>query len=382
MPTPFTPGVYVQEVASGARPIQGVGTSTAAFVGSAPDRTAHVGEPVAVAGYMAFQRAFVGESEAPCPLATAVAGFFQNGGSYCYVLNLGAHAGESLSAADLRPLDAIEDISLLAAPGYADGASHKALADNCAEHAGRFAILDAPLAIEPLNRLARAYAGDDRLRPEDEPAGRAALYVPWIVTADALTGERVSQPPSGHIAGLYARTDGLRGVWKAPAGVDANLRGVLGLVRAISPAEQNQLNPDGVNCIRPLAEGIRVWGARTLADAGSEYRYVPVRRLVTMISQSLQRGLRWVVFEPNDEPLWKSIRRDAGAFLHTLWRDGALQGAKPEEAFFVKCDAETTTQDDIDNGRVNCIVGIAPVRPAEFVLLQISQSAGRDGGEN
>lgn len=360
----LAPGVYVEEVSGGARPIEAVGTSTAGFLGNAPAAN-HLREPKAVTSYAAFQRLYPGSGAAPNVLATAVAGFFANGGSYCYVVNLGPKA-KVVKSEDLLLLDAMEGISLIAAPGYVDAESYEAIIGDCERRGDRFAILETPPDFDGNERPAR---------PRQSDRGHAAVYTPWIETLDAETGERVAQPPAGHLAGLFSRTDAERGVHKAPA--NAPIVGALGLTRAISSAEQERLNPVGVNCIRVFSNGLRVWGARTLADSSSEWRYVPVRRLVTMISQSVERGTRWVVFEPNDLSLWKSIRRDISAFLHALWRDGALAGAKPEDAFFVRCDSTTTTQADIDAGRVVALVGIAPVRPAEFVIIRIGQSAGQ-----
>ncbi len=380
MATYKTPGVYIEEVSGGARPIEAVGTSTAAFFGRAPDAEAASRTPTWITSFAEFQRVFVGDLAAAktggSVLANAVAGFFANGGSYCSVINLGRADGP-LTADDMLLIDAIDGISLVAAPGSSDPASHDALIGDCERHGDRFAILDTPAEIDPLDRFRHpAQTGEDSdtggLRPRTSEQGFAAVYTPWILMVDALSGERTTQPPSGHLAGVYARTDAERGVHKAPA--NTYLRGALDLTRRISDAEQDILNPLGINCIRSFDDGIRVWGARTLADSASDWRYVPVRRLVTMISQSIARGTRWVVFEPNDEPLWKAVRRDIGAFLHTLWRDGALVGTKPEEAFFVKCDRETMTQDDIDNGRLVALVGVAPLRPAEFVILRIGQS--------
>jgi phage tail sheath protein FI len=181
-------------------------------------------------------------------------------------------------------------------------------------------------------------------------------------------------PPSGHMAGIWARTDAVRGVHKAPANETVN--GALNLTYRLTRDEQGVLNDVGVNCIRLFARsGIRVWGARTRADAASEWRYVNVRRLFCMIEESLAEGTNWIVFEPNDRTLWKHIRRDIGAFLTRVWRDGALFGSTPDEAFFVKCDDETNPPDVIDAGQVVAIVGIAPVKPAEFVVFQVMQSA-------
>jgi phage tail sheath protein FI len=202
----------------------------------------------------------------------------------------------------------------------------------------------------------------------------AALYFPRIRVSNPLHGYQLEDfAPCGTVAGVMARTDAARGVWKAPAGVEANLQGVLGLSINQQPAgltdlENGQLNPVGINCLRNLPGiGHVVWGARTLEGAdklASQWKYVPVRRLALFLEESLYRGTQWVVFEPNDEPLWAQIRLNLGGFLHTLFRQGAFQGATPREAYFVKCDKETTTQTDIDNGIVNIVVGFAPLKPA------------------
>ena len=187
--------------------------------------------------------------------------------------------------------------------------------------------------------------------------------------------------PCGVIAGIFARTDATRGVWKSPAGLDAALNGIAGLQVNLSDGENGQLNPLGINSLRsfPVA-GHVVWGARTLRGAdsmGDEYKYIPVRRLALFIEETLYRGTQWVVFEPNDEPLWAQIRLNLGAFMQNLFRQGAFQGKSPREAYFVKCDKETTIQNDIDRGIVNIVVGFAPLKPAEFVIIKIQQIAGQ-----
>jgi phage tail sheath protein FI len=186
--------------------------------------------------------------------------------------------------------------------------------------------------------------------------------------------------PCGAAAGVFARTDAQRGVWKAPAGIDATLAGVPQLSVSLTDDENGDLNQLGVNCLRsfPLI-GQVVWGSRTLRGAdqfADEYKYIPVRRTALFIEESLFRGTKWVVFEPNDEPLWAQIRLNVGAFMHNLFRQGAFQGQTPREAYFVKCDKETTTQNDINLGIVNIVVGFAPLKPAEFVIIKIQQIAG------
>jgi phage tail sheath protein FI len=185
---------------------------------------------------------------------------------------------------------------------------------------------------------------------------------------------------SGTLAGLCATTDATRGVWKAPAGTEARLRSVQALDYQLTDRENGVLNPLGVNCLRTFPVfGTVAWGARTLDGAdvqASEWKYVPVRRLALFLEESLFRGTQWVVFEPNDEPLWSQIRLNVGAFLQNLFRQGAFQGTTPRDAYFVKCDAQTTTQDDINRGIVNVVVGFAPLKPAEFVIIRIQQMAG------
>jgi phage tail sheath protein FI len=187
--------------------------------------------------------------------------------------------------------------------------------------------------------------------------------------------------PSGVAAGVYARIDSARGVWKAPAGTEATLSGVQSMVYKLTDPENGVLNPLGLNCFRTFPiYGSVLWGARTLVGADaltSQWKYVPVRRMALFLEESLYRGTKWVVFEPNDEPLWAAIRLNVGTFMHDYFRKGAFQGQTPDQAYFVKCDSETTTQSDIDNGIVNILVGFAPLKPAEFVVIQIEQLAGQ-----
>ena len=210
----------------------------------------------------------------------------------------------------------------------------------------------------------------------------AALYFPYLRQPDPLQENRLADfAPCGAVAGIMARTDGQRGVWKAPAGNDATLNGVVELTAKLTDGENGQLNPLAVNCLRAFpVTGRVVWGARTLRGAdqlASEWKYVPVRRLALFLEESLFRGSQWVVFEPNDEPLWAQIRLNVGAFMHDLFRQGAFQGKTPREAYLVKCDSETTTQSDINRGIVNVVVGFAPLKPAEFVIIKIQQLAGQ-----
>ena len=210
----------------------------------------------------------------------------------------------------------------------------------------------------------------------------AVVYYPQVRLSDPLRENRLeSFPPSGLMAGLMARTDSLRGVWKAPAGIEATLSGVREFSYKLNDGENGRLNPLGVNCLRNFpVYGNIAWGARTMEGAdqlASEWKYLPVRRLALYLQESLYRGTQWVVFEPNDEPLWAQIRLNIGAFMNNLFRQGAFQGKSPREAYLVKCDKETTTQNDIDRGIVNIIIGFAPLKPAEFVILKFQQLAGQ-----
>ncbi|MCW2603323.1 MAG: tail protein, partial [Pseudonocardiales bacterium] len=213
------------------------------------------------------------------------------------------------------------------------------------------------------------------LRPRRSDGGWGAVYFPHLWVRDPFSGERIQVPPSGHIAGIWARTDATRGVHKAPA--NETVRGALDLTQRLTDQEQGVLNDAGVNAIRFFSsDGIKVWGARTLADPSSEWRYLNVRRLITMVEESIVNSTRWIVFEPNDPALWKAIRRDVTAFLTRLWRDGALFGRTPEESFFVRCDSETNPPEVIDAGQVVTLIGLAPVKPAEFIVFRISQFQG------
>ncbi len=206
----------------------------------------------------------------------------------------------------------------------------------------------------------------------------SAVFFPQLTVTEA--DQSIQVGPSGAVAGLMARIDASRGVWKAPAGTEADLRGVIGLQYRLSDDENGVLNPRGVNTIRIFPNGIVNWGARTMDgddDFASEWKYIPVRRTALFIEESLYRGLKWVVFEPNDEPLWSQVRLNVGAFMHDLFRQGAFQGRTKQEAYFVKCDSETTTQNDINLGRVNIWVGFAPLKPAEFVILYLQQMTGQ-----
>jgi phage tail sheath protein FI len=410
--TYLAPDIYVEEISSGARPIEGVGTSTAGFVGTAPRPDVFLNEPVAINNWSQFVSLFVAETSVSTALSNAVYGFFQNGGTRCYVVNIAP--GQPLAGGKTRSgidaLEQVDEVAIVAAPGYTDPASYDAIIAHCEKMRDRVGILDAVETVDNIDRLTEvataqltsgaadgagkagkaAKATPDQpdsapaggLRPRQSDTGAAAFYFPWLVVRDPLSPKNtISVPPSGHIAGIWARSDATRGVHKAPA--NEVVRGALNLTYRLTRDEQGVLNQQGVNCIRLFArEGIRVWGARTLAPSASEWRYLNVRRLFNMIEESIADNTRWIVFEPNDVTLWKSIRRDISAFLVRLWRDGALVGATQQEAFFVKCDAETNPPEVVDAGQVVTLIGVAPVKPAEFIVFRVSQYASGVDSQN
>jgi phage tail sheath protein FI len=273
-------------------------------------------------------------------------------------------------------LESIDLFNILCLPGISNTNILTDAIAYCKERRA-FMIIDAPEKIETSEEMADAVNGI--ALPKSD---HAAVYFPWIKVPDPLnSGNLRSIPPCGTIAGLYARTDCNRGVWKAPAGTDANLSGVRAINYPLTQRENGVLNPLGINCIMAKpGYGIVAWGARTLCgndNMNSEYKYIPVRRLALYIEESLFRGTQWVVFEPNDEPLWAQIRLNIGSFMHSLFRQHAFQGMSAKDAYFVKCDKETTTQDDINRGIVNILVGFAPLKPAEFVIINVQQMAGQ-----
>jgi hypothetical protein len=238
------------------------------------------------------------------------------------------------------------------------------------------------LLVDPPSDWTNKEAAKNKANQVGTSSKNAALFFPRLKQPNPLrNGMMEDFVPCGAVAGIFARTDANRGVWKAPAGLDAVLVGVPQLSVSLTDAENGELNPLGINCLRALPPAGRViWGARTLQGdnrLASEWKFIPVRRTALFIEESLFRGLKWAVFEPNDAPLWAQIRLNAGSFMHSLFRQGAFQGSTPREAYFVKCDKETTTQNDIDSGNVNVVVGFAPLKPAEFVVIKIQQIAGQ-----
>lgn len=287
-----------------------------------------------------------------------------------------AFIGDRATRQGIYALESVDLFNLLVLPGVTDPGLIADATSYCEERRAFF-IIDARQTAQTPDAMV-AVANGTALPKSDH----AAVYYPWVQIADPLkNGKLRLTPPSGTVAGLYARTDADRGVWKAPAGTEATLSGVQALAYTLTDREAGSLNPLGVNCLRRFPVfGAVAWGARTLrgADAmASEYKYIPVRRLALYIEESLFRGTQWVVFEPNDEPLWAQIRLNLGAFMNGLFRQGAFQGKSAREAYLVKCDSETTTQDDINRGVVNILVAFAPLKPAEFIVIRIQQLAGQ-----
>jgi phage tail sheath protein FI len=323
-------------------------------------------------------------------LTHAVYGFFKNGGTRCFVARVKSDNAAEIDRA-LTAMESIDAVAIVAAPGLDGATIWDKLVTHCETCEDRFAILDCPADVETNGELdvkLLAYESQNNLLPQRNK--NAAFYFPYIEVIDPakqMQDEdpargvplkyrgRVYVPPSGHIAGIYARTDEQRGVHKAPA--NAAVLGALNVKYYVGKPRQELLNPQGVNCIRNMNGNINVWGARTIGgDKNAEWKYINVRRFFLFLRESIDEGTQWVVFEPNDPALWGKIRRNVGAFLTNVWRTGALFGLTPEEAFYVKCDAETNPPEVRDLGMVVTEIGVAIVRPAEFVIFRITQSTG------
>jgi phage tail sheath protein FI len=502
MPTYLSPGVYVEEVPAATRPIAGVGTAVAGFVGFAPQGPFN--QPVLVTNWQQFTSTF-GDMVEDYALAKSIYGFFNNGGGRAYVVRistgadatespvaeLGTKADKKIPALRVKALEAggpNVSVQVQAAPGGDEGAepnytvtikagdetetftgtvgkgkNNLATQVNTKSKLVKIEAIDAPAELVasglnegtvvlatpanlPVNVEAAALIGDsakrtgfsgfetleeitmilapdvvvahakglisaedvkaiqtgmithcelmgNRMAILDLPAGLNAQeasdwrmnvtnfdskfavdYWPWINVFDSTVGKNIAFPPSGHMAGIWSRNDDTRGVFKAPA--NEIVLGAVGVEYAVTRGEMDMLNPMGVNSIKSFpGRGIRVWGARTLSS-DAEWRYVNVRRYFNYLEESILQGTQWCVFEPNDERLWGRIRRTISAFLVNEWRSGALFGSSPNEAFFVKCDGENNTAESIDLGMVIVEIGVAPVKPAEFVIFRLSQFSG------
>jgi phage tail sheath protein FI len=363
MPEYLAPGVYIEEVTFRALPIEGVSTSTAGFIGAADGRQLLSG----ITSFGDFERQAVSGSSDY--LSSAVRGFFHNGGTRCFVALI---AGTDRVETALEAL-ANEPVSILCCPDeYVFPNAARVMTEHCERRKDRFCILQSP---EPAVPIAT-----------HEPpvnSSYAAYYHPWLVVPAPDRVTTLTVPPGGHVAGVYARTDLQRGVWKTSAGV--RIEGVTALSENVTPADADLLVDRGIDILRnEPGRGIVVSAGRT-TTSDPEWKYINVRRFLIFVERSIDRGLQWVVFEPNGVAVWEIVRHAIDAFLLGLWRSGALMGQTAAEAYFVRCDRTTMTLDDIANGRLVALVGIAPVRPAEFVILRItcvlrqdSSCAGRD----
>jgi phage tail sheath protein FI len=368
------PGVYLEEIDAGAKSIEGVGTSTPLLIGIAAqgpkhatlisrydDFTAVFGDPIAELPEKLRYRWTQDSDEGGqwWQFALSVKGFFDNGGRRLLIKRVTCDDLDALTPNDF--VAAIESSNLIGAglclaPGMWSHQVQDALIARCETRSDCFAILDPPPQLDVAGIL------EFRRRYE---TSRAALYYPWL----DIDGKQVA--PSAHIAGIYARVDSHGGVHKAPA--NEEIQGVIKFAHDITEHEQEALNPQGINVLRSFpGRGNLLWGARTLSS-DPEWKYVNVRRFFTYLERSIDKGTRWAVFEPNNEQLWANVRRTVSDFLLSVWQTGALQGEKPERAYFVKCDRTTMTQEDLDNGRLICLIGVAVVKPAEFVIFRIGQ---------
>jgi phage tail sheath protein FI len=375
MPEYLAPGVYVEEMSIQPKSIEGVPTSTTGFIG--PCHKGPIKRATLVTSLRDFERTYGsgrrlrvdGGPVGPNYTWHAVRAFFKEGGRRLYVARVPRWQVRDCESA-LKGFETIGEISVVAAPGstvgHDDGGSGTAIAQALIEHAERmryrFAVLDSGpgQSIEHVRAMRAAFT-----------SAKAALYYPWVRVKSPHSSRALSLPPSGFVAGIYVRGDLARGVSKAPANEVVKL--AVGLDHDVTEAEQAVLDGESINCIRAFRpRTFRVWGARTLS-ADPEWKYVNVRRYFIYLEASIDRGTQWAVFEPNGEPLWAKIRRTVENFLMSEWRSGRLPGSRPEEAFFVKCDRSTMTQADIDQGRLIFVVGVAVVRPAEFVIFRIGQ---------
>jgi len=347
----LAPGVYIEELQFASSPIQGVSTSTAGFV-AVTGRGPLLGP---LTSFTEFEQ--VATSNLGVNLPLSVRGFFENGGQRCFISQIATTDSLKLG---LAALDA-QAISVVCCPDDStiqDAAA--TMAAHCEKRRDRISILQSQLPMVPV--------------ATHQPPVRssyAAYYYPWISVPSLNGSSTVTIPPCGHVAGIYAQTDATRGVWAAPANLP--LAGVTALSHDLTAAEADELNSRGIDLIRNFpVQGITVWGARTTTNQDSDWQYIAVRRLLIFVEQSIAEGTQWAVFAPNGPALWVVVRSSIENFLVSVWQQGALRGSTQHEAFFVYCDQTTMTQTDLANGRLVCIVGVAPLRPAEFVIIQIN----------
>jgi uncharacterized protein len=384
----LVPGVFIEEVPINAHPIEGVPTSSAAFIDIF--QQGPLNKAMQVISFAEFERAF-GGLDGGSEASYAILQYFLNGGKTAWVVRVDGDVtaetivGDSATKTGMHALDGIapDIFNLLCLPASANldqnssNAVISAAEKYCSEKRA-FLIVDIPSTNTTKEKMVSWMETNDCLRDRN-----AAVYFPRLEIPDPLNpGSARNVGASGTLAGIYARTDSARGVWKGPAGADADLRGA-NLTVQLNDSDNGALNALGINALRNFPTiGNVSWGARTLAGSNqeaSEWKYIPVRRAALFIEESLYQGSKWANFEPNDELLWSQIRLSFGAFMTNLFRLGAFQGTKAGDAFFIKCDETTTSQDDIDRGIVNIVVGFAPLKSAEFVVIYIQQMAGQVG---
>ena len=367
----LTPGVYIHDSIR-QNPIEGLSTSVTAFIGLNSNATvSEYRRPIAsYQEYTAiFGECFDMQSNGKVTLINylgyAVQSFFENGGRKCYIVAVPRLTVDAYRDA-LESLETIDEICLVAAPGYSALAETEArqvsqlLVEHCEKMHYRFALLDSP-----------PNASNQQLihARQSIHSAYAALYTPWLIVNDNRRDKDILIPPSGVVAGVLARVDMNYGVWKAPS--NDEIRGIIGFERYIDNMEQSELAPRGINVLRNVtARGYRIWGIRTTSDE-EQWRYVPVKRTAMYIEHSIYKGLDWAVFEPNEAPLWASVQAEITLFLEKLWRSGAFQGARADEAYFVRVDRATMTERDMLAGRMYIEVGFAPLKPAEFIVLRM-----------
>jgi uncharacterized protein len=394
------PGVYVEELPATVRSIYGERTSVAAFIGRA--LKGPVKYPQRIYNFEHYKQIFGGLWK-PSNMSYAVYQYFQNGGREALIVRIAQNENGTLDD-DGGPFDNVNIDVALSAFNRADIFSFlcippfnpktnttptsiyvKALTYLEKEKKRAILIIDPPQdwkrSYDPIGKM--GVNNSDFLKLHNK---NAVVYFPRLLANDPLENNNQREfVPCGAVAGIFARTDSVFGVWKSPAGIEATLRGVSDLTVTLSDKENDELNAHGINCLRVLPRtGAVVWGARTMHGLGRpvyQWKYIGVRRLAMFIEESLYRGTQWVVFEPNDERLWSQIRLNLNRFMNGMYKSAAFQGKTPNEAYFVKCDSETTSQMDIRNGVINIVVGFAPLKPAEFVIIQIQQMM-KGGGNN
>lgn len=385
MASHLRPTVHVEEIPHANQPVADAPTSVAAIAG--PGGAATVIGPVRVRSWADYEMALGGIRSETDALGLAAYNFFRNGGEDAWIIPVaGGCRGAIVDMHAYRELftrlEGLPDVRILLLPGQHARTGGNPVLDaavtHCEAMGDRMVVIDAPPDV--------ALANADTVAGLGLPASaHAALYYPWVDMAHPLRNGGADTPgtltvaPAPFAAGVWARTDRSRGVWKAPAGVQARLHGASGLQHAVTDAAQGWLNPAGVNCLRTFPErGMVIWGARTLAPAThAERRYIPVQRTLAHVDRSLREGTQWVAFEPNDQPLWTTLRSSITTYLHGLFRAGALQGQKASDAYFVRCGlGDTMTSEDVARGEVVAMVGLALLKPAEFLIIRMRQRTG------